>query len=263
MPLPADLDHVAVAAHRTADLWPCYAGDLGGAWVGGGDTAGFYSAQVQFANGMKVEGLEPRRVDENDFLARFLAANGPGPHHLTFKVPDIHAALVELAVAGYEPINVNLAEPSWMEAFLHPKTAHGIVVQVAQSSGAEWGEPAPDGLPAPRVAVPATLDVVTHLVADLAAARHLFGTVLGGTAVAEEHGAVLLAWPGPGRVRLVQPEAGTPEAAWLGARVGRLHHLGFTVATPDRLAAAVVLPDGTVEVPPEANQGVRLRLTPA
>ena len=64
--------------------------------MGGGDTPGFYSAQVRFANGMKVEGLEPRRVEENDFLARFLAASGPGPHHLTFKVPDIRAALAAL-----------------------------------------------------------------------------------------------------------------------------------------------------------------------
>src|SRR3982074_315909 len=46
-----DLDHVAVAAERLDDLWPRYAGDLAGAWAGGGVTPGFASAQVAFANG--------------------------------------------------------------------------------------------------------------------------------------------------------------------------------------------------------------------
>src|SRR4051794_16285847 len=46
-----DLDHVALAAERMADLWPRYAGDLAGTWAGGGVSPGFASAQVTFANG--------------------------------------------------------------------------------------------------------------------------------------------------------------------------------------------------------------------
>ncbi len=95
-----DLDHVAVAAEDQAEAWPRYAGELAGEWVGGGGTPGFWSAQVRYANGMKVEVLEPYLVEQNDFLRRFLDRNGPGPHHLTFKVKDIAAAIDELEAAG-------------------------------------------------------------------------------------------------------------------------------------------------------------------
>ena len=88
MTTAAVLDHVAVAAERQRELWPRYAGDLAGKWVAGDDAAdyeiGFLAAQVAFANGMKVEMLEPFAVEVNDFLRRFLDRSGPGPHHLTF-----------------------------------------------------------------------------------------------------------------------------------------------------------------------------------
>lgn len=257
MPIPADLDHVAVAAEHVELLWPRYAGDLGGTWEGGGTSPGFYSAQVRYANGMKVEGLHPAGVEHNDFLRRFLDHSGPGPHHLTFKVPDLRAALDEAAGSGFTPVGVNLSDPGWQEAFLHPKQAHGIVVQLAQSGeGGEWvPEPEPAGFPAGPTAV---LDHVAHAVADLDAARALFEIVLGGRVVDEDGGGVLLAWPGPGRVRLVELDA---DDAWLEGRSGRLHHLAFRVADPAAVAGAVALGDGRYEVPPEDNLGARLVLT--
>ncbi len=91
--LAADLDHVAIAVESYDDAWAVLRGDLGGEWAGGGDAVGFSSAQVRFANGMKAEALVPFRPEENDFLRRFLDASGPGPHHLTFKVPDLVGSL--------------------------------------------------------------------------------------------------------------------------------------------------------------------------
>ena len=35
---------------------------------------------------MTIELLEPWAVEQTDFLERFLARHGDGPHHLTFKV---------------------------------------------------------------------------------------------------------------------------------------------------------------------------------
>ena len=55
--IDAVLDHVAVAAERASDLWPRYAGELAGEWVGGGESIGFDSGQVGYANGMRLEGL--------------------------------------------------------------------------------------------------------------------------------------------------------------------------------------------------------------
>lgn len=267
MALDADLDHVAVAAEHVALVWPRYAGDLGGTWKGGGGSPGFYSAQVAYADGMKVEALHPERTDESDFLRRFLDQHGPGPHHLTFKVPDLAAAIDQVRSAGITPVGIDTSDPGWMEAFLHPRAAQGIVVQLAQAAG-EWeAEDQPADFPAPRVARPATLLRVVHAVADLDAGRRLFADLLGGMIVADGStgdGRYLdLRWPGPGRVRLVEPAAGSALAAWTGDRPGRLHHLAFSVDRPGEVPDSVAVDDGWWEVTPEANLGVRLRLTSA
>lgn len=259
-----DLDHVAVAFERHGDAWPRYGGDLPSAWIGGGASAGFWSAQVEYANGMRVEVLEPHAVEQNDFLRRFLDRNGPGPHHLTFKVKDLVGALALAESAGYRPVGVNLETPWWKEAFLHPKDAPGVVVQLAESQeGGDWGGgPAPDWFPVARVDAPATLLHVAHAVADLDEGRRLFADLLGGRIVdeARKDGVVAmdLAWPGPGRVRLV---SGPPLEDWLDGRAGRVHHLAFAVPEPAGVPEArEVGSNGILEVAPEDNHGVRLLL---
>ncbi len=265
-PIPnVDLDHVAVAVEQQAAAWPRYGGDLPSAWVGGGGTPGFWSAQVQYANGMRVEVLEPYLVEQNDFLRRFLDRSGPGPHHLTFKVKDIVEAIAMAEAAGYRPVGVNLASDYWKEAFLHPKDAPGVVVQLAQQAeGGDWGaEPTPEWFPDRRVDEPATLVHVAHAVADLDDGTRLFVGLLGAqvTGQGESDGICWLdlAWPGPGRVRLLQ---GPPLDGWLAGRAGRVHHLAFAVADPHAAAGATPVAGSAAvyEVSPEANDGMRLRL---
>ena len=262
-----DLDHVAVATERQADAWPRYAGDLSGTWVSGGESIGFHAAQISYANGMKVEVLEPHLVEQNDFLRRFLDANGQGPHHLTYKVADIRAALGAAEGAGFTPVGVDLRDVQWQEAFLHPKQAHGVVVQLAQAEGS-WESPPPPDLPPPAASAPATLDRVTHVVASLDGAAALFRDLLGGREVDTgtlDGGSFLeLAWPGGGAVRLVEAPAADEAAsgwrAWLDGRAGRVHHLAFTVADPASVPDATADGDGRWVVPPERNLGVRLVL---
>jgi methylmalonyl-CoA/ethylmalonyl-CoA epimerase len=263
--LAVDLDHVAHAVERPVHAWRRYAGELGGTWQGGNDDGGFAFGQVVFANGMKVEAISPLPDQPgSDFLARFLASTGEGPHHITFKVPDFDEALGAASAFGIEPVGVNRDEDDWHEAFLHPKRAHGIVVQLAWSAPHdEWTSDPPADFPADLPTPPAALDRAVHLVADLDGAVALFSGLLGGRLVSEDPGRCELAWPGPGRLCLVRPSAGTPEAAWLGDRPGRLHHLAFTApgaGRAARVAGAVGRGDGTYEVPPEANHGVRLVL---
>jgi methylmalonyl-CoA/ethylmalonyl-CoA epimerase len=268
-PTSIDLDHVAVAVEHWHDGWPRYGGDLGGEWLAGGDAIGFSSCQLRYANGMKVELLQPHRPELNDFLRRFLDRNGPGPHHLTYKVHDIVSALEAAEVAGYRPVNVDLSDPFWKEAFLHPKDAPGVVVQLAQSGG-DWEAPVPDGFPSPRVEEPATLSHVAHAVASLDEGLRLFAGLLAGQEVAAGTDAatgarwVELGWKGPGRVRLVTPvDAGKgPVADWLGDRAGRVLHLAFSVEDPAGVPDAVPVGEGGggYRVPAEANQGVGLVL---
>ena len=143
------LDHVAHAVPRWQDAWGRYATDLGAEWNSGGPGTGFAPAQLRFANDARVEVLMPWDVEENDFLARFLATSGPGPHHLTFKVPDLARAVQQTRAFGIDPIGISYEDPEWFEAFLHPKVATGVVVQLAQQQNA-WRSPPPDDYPTER-----------------------------------------------------------------------------------------------------------------
>jgi len=134
-PMTAVLDHLAVGTRALPGGWELFGGLLGGTWAGGGASAGFWWGQLEFAAGPKIELLTPAGGPGAAFPGRFLAARGAGPHHFTFLVTDIDGALARIRASGIEPIGVNLADPRWREAFLHPRDAHGIVIQVARQAG--------------------------------------------------------------------------------------------------------------------------------
>jgi hypothetical protein len=138
---------------------------------------------------------------------------------LNFLVTDIAAALARIEAFGIEPIGVNLANPSWREAFLHPRSAQGIVIQIAQQDGSPTSSP-PRELPEPGP--PARFDLIEHHVSDLEGAVRLFAEVLDGQLEAADAGTAELTWPGGKRIKLVR-EDGLP----LG---GALHHIRFTRA---------------------------------
>jgi catechol 2,3-dioxygenase-like lactoylglutathione lyase family enzyme len=253
----AVLDHIAIAAEHTIDNFARYRGDLGAAWVAGMYDPGFYWGQLRFANGMTIELLEPADIAQDDFLRRFLDRSGPGPHHVTFKVADIEQAIDAVTAGGYPPVRMNTMNPSWKEAFLHPKQSHGIVVQLAQSI--EFDHAPQFELPPPKIARPASLERIVHLVADLGAAVELFEHILGGARGQATADSVDLMWPGGGRICLVEPH--DPELlAWLGTRPGRVHHLEIALDDPAAVPGAVAIAEGAWEIPPEQNLGVRLRL---
>jgi methylmalonyl-CoA/ethylmalonyl-CoA epimerase len=208
------LDHVAIGTRNLADGWQLFGGLLGGTWAFGGDSPGYWWGQLQLAGGPMIELLTPTGPD-GGFLERFLSSRGAGPHHFNFHVPDIEATLTRVRAAGIEPVGVDLSHDQWKEAFLHPKTAHGIVIQVAQQSGPGPRPQAPADLPPPGE--PAALALVEHHVADLEGAVQLFGQVLEGDIVRQDPAAAELTWPGRGTIRLVRSAA-----EQLGA-IGDLH----------------------------------------
>jgi hypothetical protein len=290
---------VAHAVHQWREVWTRYATDLGADWVSGGPNRGFAPAQVRFANAARIEMLRPWAVEENDFLARFLERGGPGPHHLTFKVADLRAALDEASNAGFQPIGVDLSDPDWKEAFIHPKQASGVVVQLAESTvhaddPGPWRTPPPEGFPTDRrrradgtgPIRPAHLENVVHAVDDPALAHSLFVDVLRGRIVAEGEadgaGWSAVSWGGPLGVRLVWPTAseradvhhatGAALRQWIAGRPGRVVHLELQAddptGVPDAVPAddplwGVAAPAGEPRwlVPAAANFGLALVLT--
>jgi len=125
-------DHIALALPRMADATPFLVGVLGGAPAFGADSGVYRFGQWRFANGARLEVLEPSGND--GFLHRFLATRGPGIHHVTFKVPSLREACARAKAHGYEIVEENETNPYWKEAFLHPRQALGIVVQFAESA---------------------------------------------------------------------------------------------------------------------------------
>src|SRR3954453_22923058 len=142
------LDPAAVAVRSIESALPLFRDALGGDYLMGGDQDRSWRwVQFRYANGGKVELLEP--LGEG-FLSRFLERHGEGLHHVTFKTDDIRGAIAEVESRGYEMVDVNLENPHWQEAFLRPSKAHGTLIQIAQSD-------APDDDAAKRRA-PANLD---------------------------------------------------------------------------------------------------------
>jgi catechol 2,3-dioxygenase-like lactoylglutathione lyase family enzyme len=214
------LDHLAVGTPALSAGWELFADVLGGTWAYGGDDPGYWWGQLAFASGPKIELLTPTGGPDAAFLERFLAARGAGPHHFNFLVPDIETTLARIKAAGIDPVRVNLANPAWKEAFLHPRAAYGIVIQVAQQDGSPASAP-PRELPPPGP--PTRLDLIEHHVGDLDGAVRLFRDVLDGRLEAAGAGTAELTWPGGKRIKLVR-EDGLP----LG---GALHHVRFTRVT--------------------------------
>ena len=132
--IDAVLDHVAIAVPdwRTAEQrWRTL---LGGGRSSAGENPVFSSRQLQFGNGAKLELLTPTNDAAESFVMRFLDRFGSTVHHVTLKVPDLHAALDVLGAAGLDAVDVSDTVDYWQEAFLRPSQVGGLVVQIASTT---------------------------------------------------------------------------------------------------------------------------------
>lgn len=127
------LDHVSIATRKMASMVPLLRDVLGARYLMGAEESArhFRWAQFQFPGGGIIELLEP--TGAQGFLARFLDQRGEGLHHVTLRVRDLRARLQELEAAGWRAVEVRLDDPIWREAFIHPKDAHGVLIQLAES----------------------------------------------------------------------------------------------------------------------------------
>ncbi len=78
-------------------------------------------------------------TSEDSPIAKYLAKRGPGLHHITLAVPDIRAALARLKERGIRLID---EEPrpgahGSLVAFVHPGSAHGVLVELKERPGLE------------------------------------------------------------------------------------------------------------------------------
>ena len=79
-----------------------------------------------------VELLRP--TDPEGAIGRFHARRGDGLHHVAYRVPNLVAALADLAAAG-----VRLIDPAprdglhgWRIAFVHPESCAGVLTELVE-----------------------------------------------------------------------------------------------------------------------------------
>jgi methylmalonyl-CoA epimerase len=81
-----------------------------------------------------LELLEPTSPDSP--IAKYVEKRGPGLHHITLRVEDVHAAVAQLKARGIRLIDEQPrpgAEGSTI-AFVHPASTHGVLVELKQAA---------------------------------------------------------------------------------------------------------------------------------
>lgn len=79
-----------------------------------------------------IELVEP--MSDDSPIAKYVAKRGPGLHHVALRVDDIVAALAELKARGVRLID-EVPRPGAhrsLVAFIHPSSAHGVLVELKQ-----------------------------------------------------------------------------------------------------------------------------------
>ncbi|MFM8867412.1 MAG: VOC family protein [Ilumatobacteraceae bacterium] len=195
-------DHVAYCVADPRDAFGVLRRDLGVEWRLWEMNGDFGGVQVEFPSAFKVELIHPNSTNRDHFTNRFLERRGPGPHHLTFRTKDLRALLQRADGLDIGVIQMSLDNPEWMEAFIHPRTTGGILVQIAQCPFEKASAEEPDWktqTPRRRAGF-ARVDFGSD---DPAASRRVFGDLLGGEVEHGPDGSVEFRWNGDRRIRVV------------------------------------------------------------
>lgn len=225
-----DFDHTSFAV-RDARSWGRLLRRTLGATPIAGETLPEFRYLLMYLGsaeaGGRIEFIEPTA---GGFLTRYLDRRGQGPHHITFRVPDLHEAVRSVRALGAKVTGESHDHPAWREAFIAPTTVHGVVIQLAQSN-VQYPSPAEllrtterqvENFPSTAGAIEKTwwTDLwtteiegtailgATHLsTTDLTFSRQLFGEVLGAQMIEGADG-LEFRWPGGALAVHERPVAG-------------------------------------------------------
>jgi methylmalonyl-CoA epimerase len=131
-----DMDHVGVAVRNLDEAVKVYR-DVLGFKLEGIHALTERKVKVAFLScggETNIELLEPLSSDST--IAKFLETRGEGIHHFAVKVGDIEKVLEDLKQKGVALIDEkpkNGAEGKKI-AFIHPKSTHGVLMELVQTS---------------------------------------------------------------------------------------------------------------------------------
>jgi methylmalonyl-CoA/ethylmalonyl-CoA epimerase len=129
------IDHIGIAVSSLADALAFYRDALG-LVVEAPEEVPSQRVRAHFipAGESAIELLEATADDSP--IAKYVAKRGPGLHHITLRVDDIAAALVQLKARGVRLIDDTPREGAHgsLVAFIHPSSAHGVLVELKQAA---------------------------------------------------------------------------------------------------------------------------------
>ena len=128
------LDHIGIAVHSIDAARTFFETVLGATHRLTQDHAsGDFRVALFDLHDFCIELLEP--INPEGFLARFLAKRGEGFHHLTLQTPELADKVEKLEQQGIRVVDKHLDDPQAVDAFISPKSAHGLLIQLGQTPG--------------------------------------------------------------------------------------------------------------------------------
>ena len=131
------VDHVGVAVHSLTEARRLYEDVLGLACLGEELLPGMGVKILKFRAGEStVELIQAMAPDS--VVGRFLATRGEGVHHVCYRVDDLSVAVARLQSKGYQPLwsEPKIGAGGSRVHFLHPKRAHGSLIELAETGPA-------------------------------------------------------------------------------------------------------------------------------
>jgi methylmalonyl-CoA/ethylmalonyl-CoA epimerase len=134
------LDHIAIAVPDLSDAIRRFCDDMGLTLAGQEDVE---SARTTTAflplPGTRIELIHPLRGEGP--VATFLEKRGGGLHHICFETDDILGDMARLRAKGYRFLS-ETPQPGAHDtqvAFIHPKSAGGVLIELAQHPTGDGG----------------------------------------------------------------------------------------------------------------------------
>jgi len=123
------LDHIGIAVRNIAEARKFYQDILGARFLYESENREDHFKFCELdLNGVIIELLEP--MAESSFLRKFLEKRGEGLHHLTLRVTDTKQKAAELKRQGVRVIDETEWSPASYEAYISPRSAHGVLIQI-------------------------------------------------------------------------------------------------------------------------------------
>jgi methylmalonyl-CoA/ethylmalonyl-CoA epimerase len=137
----ATLDHVGIAVADIEQALVFYRDALG-LEIGEAEDVPSQHVRAHFvaAGGAALELLEATSPESP--IAKYVARRGPGLHHITLHVDDVAEVLARLDARGVKLIDRQPRPGAHgsLVAFVHPSSAHGVLVELKQAApGSEEG----------------------------------------------------------------------------------------------------------------------------